>query len=673
MVSNTGTPTLDATQYRPDVDGLRAIAVLLVVAHHVRAPLLPGGFIGVDIFFVISGFLIINQIVTGIAKGRFSFGEFWARRALRILPPYLLVIIVSAIVASFILATDEEFQDFGNQVFYSALMVVNHLFLMEQGYFDADAKLKPLLHLWSLAVEEQFYLVAPILLVGLAWIWGRSGAGRMAAAAIVIAIGATSFVLCVWLTGVTDDRNYAFYLMPLRIWEFMAGGAIALAAPFAARLPRKLLDGMGLIGLALIGFAMIAFSSRTSFPGVAAIVPVLGASALILVGMVHPAAWASRLLAQPVLVGIGLVSYSWYLWHWPLLAFTRIYNFGDRDPLFDMLIGAGLSLGLAVLTYHFLEKPIRAWGRRTAGRMNWRVAFSGLAACAVVAVGGPLQAASVETTEVSAPEQPQAPRSECILRNASSGGPCIETAEGRPIGIILGDSHGTAAHPVLSAYAERNERFLADSAFNGCSPLLGVGLAKKANSARCAPWHENARRLIGELRPRFAILSAQWQFHVHDNAPMWMHRRNQNQREFFIESLRNTIATLKESGVARVLIVGPVPLWRQSAPRCLAHWLKHQRDPVKRCGWTYARVVRDRAKAVEWLKQAVAGLAGVRLADPIKALCTKAWCRPYVANNTLLYSDRSHLSDQGVKQLLSGIEHDLRWVMDIQTPVATSR
>jgi hypothetical protein len=271
--------------------------------------------------------------------------------------------------------------------------------------------------------------------------------------------------------------------------------------------------------------------------------------------------------------------------------------------------------------------------------------------------------------QISIPEQPSVSSPGCILRSSETAEPCIDAADGRPTGVIIGDSHGSAAYPVLSDFAEKQGRFLANSAFNGCSPLFGVGLVAKANSARCAPWHENAVELIADIRPQFAIFAAQWQFHVRDNAAMWEDEREPNQRDFFVASVRRAISTLKSSGVKRVLIIAPVPLWRRSAPQCLAHWLKHGRDPVGPCGWSYTKVHSNRAKSVEWLEEAVAGMEGVRLADPIEALCTEERCRPY-DGTSLLYTDHSHLSSEGVRLLLADIEEDVRWVMDIPGQVA---
>ena len=219
--------------YRPYIDGLRAVAVLSVALYHAGVPWLPGGFVGVDVFFVISGFLIINQIMSSKASNRFSFSEFWSRRALRILPPYLLVILTCSLVAPFVLVMPSEYQEFSQEAGYSSIMVVNHFFLSQQGYFDVGADTKVLLHLWSLAVEEQFYIFAPLIITALWYLGRRSFAS---ACAVLFSI---SFLGCAYWTGLAGDKNYAFFLMPLRAWEFIAGGAVVAAVPLLSRSPKS--------------------------------------------------------------------------------------------------------------------------------------------------------------------------------------------------------------------------------------------------------------------------------------------------------------------------------------------------------------------------------------------------------------------------------------------------
>ena len=312
--------------------------------YHVGIPGISGGYVGVDVFFVISGFLIISQIVAGLQRGTFSFGEFWARRALRILPPYLLVLAVTAALAPFVLVMPDEFRAFSREVRDAALMVVNHLYLSQQGYFDTSSDTKVLLHLWSLAVEEQFYLVAPCLTVLLwqlpVWLQRPALRSRLLLWAALLMFGG-SLAGCILLTS--GGRNYAFYLTVLRAWEFIAGGAIGFLVPLAARLPRRLHGWLAAAGLAAILVAAASFRSDTLYPSWRAMVPVFGATAVILAGLADPKTPVIRLLAAPPLVWIGLVSYAWYLWHWPLLALSRIHNFGERDLASDLLVGADFA------------------------------------------------------------------------------------------------------------------------------------------------------------------------------------------------------------------------------------------------------------------------------------------------------------------------------------------
>jgi peptidoglycan/LPS O-acetylase OafA/YrhL len=311
------------TRYHPYIDGLRAVAVLSVVLYHVGLPFVPGGFVGVDIFFVISGFLIINQIRAGIASGRFSFADFWARRVVRILPPYLLVVAASVVAAPFILVFADEYRQFGTEVAYSGAMASNFLYLGQEGYFNPARDTKVLLHLWSLAVEEQFYLLAPIIMV---LIWKLPTKLRNI---LIAALLAMSFVGCIYWTSLGGDRNYSFYLAPMRAWEFIIGGLVASLASYVERLPSGIGRSLPIAGLTLIVFSVVMFTTEIPFPSYNAALPVFGA-VLVIAGCISaPDVAAARALSMRPIVFIGLVSYAWYLWHWPLLTLSpniRVWN-----------------------------------------------------------------------------------------------------------------------------------------------------------------------------------------------------------------------------------------------------------------------------------------------------------------------------------------------------------
>ncbi|MEB0055535.1 acyltransferase family protein [Variovorax sp. LG9.2] len=345
-------PHLAHPKYRPDIDGLRAVAVLAVVVYHAFPEAVRGGFIGVDIFFVISGYLISTIIFGSLAGSGFSYGEFYARRIRRILPALLPVMAATWVVGWYVLLSD-EFRELGKHLLASAGFVSNLALWNEAGYFDTAAESKPLLHLWSLAVEEQFYIFWPLFL-GLVW-RARASLGRNKLTWWIGIAAGLSFVLNV--ATIHRHPEAVFYSPLSRIWELAAG---ALLAHSALRLttPRGAINSevRVLAGLVLIGLGLYFIQKEKTFPGWWAILPVLGACLCISAG---PLTWLGRnLLGSRVFVWFGLISYPLYLWHWPLLAYARIVENGM--PTAAIRGGAVVAaIVLAWLTYRFLERPIR--------------------------------------------------------------------------------------------------------------------------------------------------------------------------------------------------------------------------------------------------------------------------------------------------------------------------
>jgi peptidoglycan/LPS O-acetylase OafA/YrhL len=354
--------------YRPDVDGLRAIAVLAVLAFHAFPQSAPGGFAGVDVFFVISGFLITGILLDGLKDGSFSFAGFYWRRVRRIFPALILVLAAS-LALGWLLLLPDEFMQLGKHVAGGAGFVANLVFWREAGYFDTAAELKPLLHLWSLGVEEQYYLVWPLLLFLF-----RKEPRRMLAMMALLAV--LSFGANLWLTAWRPSA--AFYLPVTRFWELLAGGLLACFA--ARRLPyANLQAGLGAL---LLAAGLFLLSAERSFPGWWALLPVAGTALLVSAG---PAAWINRrLLANRAAVYLGLISYPLYLWHWPLLSYARIVQ-GGEPPASHRAWLLAASVVLSVLTYELVEKKIR-FARRPRVR---RLSFPALAASmALLGVGG---------------------------------------------------------------------------------------------------------------------------------------------------------------------------------------------------------------------------------------------------------------------------------------------
>lgn len=377
--------------YRPDIDGLRAIAVLAVVIFHAFPKTLAGGFIGVDIFFVLSGYLISTILFRSLDAGQFSLLDFYVRRTKRIFPALLLVLVSCLGLGWFALLSD-EYQQLGKHVAAGAGFVANLVLWSEAGYFDVSADLKPLLHLWSLGIEEQFYLVWPILL----WLaWQK----RWPIFGLIAALGALSFGWNVY--GVQHDAVATFYAPYTRFWELLAGSALAWLTlyrhPQALALGLKieasilsalgchkaadgsrLSNGLSVLGLGLLLVGFWCINKETIFPGWWALMPVLATVLMITAGQ---KAWVNRVvLSNKVAVWFGLISYPLYLWHWPLLSFLRIFEGNESDK--KTAIAVLMALVLAYLTYRFVERPLRF------GRQGQAKVFILVALMAVVGLTG---------------------------------------------------------------------------------------------------------------------------------------------------------------------------------------------------------------------------------------------------------------------------------------------
>ncbi|MFN2284634.1 MAG: acyltransferase family protein [Anaerolineae bacterium] len=464
-------------RYRADIDGLRAIAVLPVVFFHVGFSGFPGGFVGVDVFFIISGFLITSIIWRELSFENFSIARFYERRARRILPALFVVILFSAICATLVF-TPEELTRFAISILGSVFFVQNFVLSAEAGYFDAAAETKPLLHIWSLAVEEQFYILFPIvLLVSARWM------SRSAIVILLIVLAGLSFCLSSYLMMRSPVFN--FYMLPTRAWDFLAGSLLAVLGKPIKQGPSRILDALSVVGLAAILLPVVLYSPDTPFPGYTAALPVLGAVALICSG---PHSLVGRFLSLRPFVWVGLISYSLYLWHWPLVTFHRIV-FPGSVQLSHALILTLLSFALAVASWSFIEQPFR----RKDGLLRTPRAVFGLSALvgsmlvalALSVISGNgwtwrISPHTIATLEVAGEKQDVKsrctadkhlftvrgePRGFCRLGVASADAPSV---------LVWGDSHVRAWYPALDA-AFRNAGVSAYAiAMNGCPIAFGM-------------------------------------------------------------------------------------------------------------------------------------------------------------------------------------------------------
>ncbi|MGJ4947777.1 acyltransferase family protein [Bradyrhizobium sp. HKCCYLS20291] len=528
-----------ALSYRPDIDGLRAVAVMAVLVFHAFPRLMPGGFAGVDVFFVISGYLITAIIDRKCADGSFSFATFYARRILRIFPSLITVVLATFLIAWFVLPVG-EMEALGSNII-GAIAFAENLMLHAQivGYFDPGAERLPLLHLWSLGIEEQYYIVWPAAFV-LVSRW------RSQKAAIVAALAAGSLVVC--LATPAKEAAWAFYAPTTRGWELLAGSFLAVWLRQQAGLrigpaTAGLLSSLGVAGLLV---AFFGFSSASPWPGVRTLVPVLSAMALIATSGTP----AHRVLAQPALVLTGLISYPLYLWHYPLIAFTKLH-FGGAAPIWALLAVLGASIVLAWLTYRAIEFPIR-FG---AAKPTWRVSSLLAALAALIPVG--VVATSTRGLPIRFAPEIRAfmlsgsetwmhwRRGRCLLllQPASEFGADCAGQGRRPLLLIWGDSYGAALYPGLLHVSAERGYDVAQYTASACPPLIGYTLDARPF---CKSINDDVAQRIGRLRPDVVILDSTW---GHDETVLR-------------QGLLRTVAVLRASGITRIVLMGPPPGWQ---------------------------------------------------------------------------------------------------------------
>ena len=368
-----------SADYRPDIDGLRAVAVIPVVLFHSKislfgTPLFPGGFVGVDIFFVISGYLISNILLRDISRDRFSILKFYERRIRRIFPALFTMLLFAACAAWLVLlpGANGEMDYFGTHLFGSAFFYSNYQFMFEKDYFSPAAENNPLLHLWSLAVEEQFYIFFPVYL----FLVSRYFREKLGLATIAILL--VSLIYSIWL--VRADANAAFYSSPARAWELMIGAVLAIF-PRTGPMDQRLAQTLSATGLGLILYSILFFHEAMPFPGEAALLPCVGAALLIVTGQ-NNLTWAGQLLSTNTFRYPGLISYSLYLWHWPVLVFYRFYAITEVTNLEIGMLFA-LMTAAAWASWKYVEAPFRTG----AALANRRFLFAGGAGMMLIFAG----------------------------------------------------------------------------------------------------------------------------------------------------------------------------------------------------------------------------------------------------------------------------------------------
>jgi peptidoglycan/LPS O-acetylase OafA/YrhL len=614
--------------YRPDVDGLRAVAVLAVLAFHAFPEALPSGFAGVDVFFVISGFLISGIIFDGLRQGSFSFAEFYWRRIRRIFPALILVL-AACLVLGWLVLLPDEYRQLGKHVAAGAGFISNGVLWREAGYFDTAGEFKPLLHLWSLAIEEQYYLVWPLLLFLF-----RTQPRRMLA--MILAVGAVSFAANIWMTARTESA--AFYLPFTRFWELMAGSVLAHALHYRER-RETFSNAKAAVGVALLAASLVLLHGERSFPGWWALLPVLGTVLLIAAG---PGAWINRnILARPTMVFIGLISYPLYLWHWPLLSYARILE-GGQAPAAVRLALLGLSVLLAWLTYALIERKVRFATRPSLKRIATPALAASLAAlglAGLLAVQGRLE-----------PQSASVPLLAEISRAASDwdyGGDRMIPGDTDKAVLFFGDSHmqhyGPRIHKIVAERAAPVRSVIFKTS-NGCAPVPGI----ERPFRNCSRFVEEGLRVALQPQVDTVIIAASWLGFTH--RPVYRVGDVSGalldvlapENAWVLEGFEAALHKLVHNGKRVVLVL--------SSPRGAAF---NPKSFMRREGMTMevseqvAAVPRgeatERTTAVDARLKAIATAVGAAIIDPADWLCTPSHCPTADEFGRPLFIDTSHL------------------------------
>jgi hypothetical protein len=624
--------------YRPDIDGLRALAIAPVVAFHAFPQWVPGGFIGVDVFFVISGYLISTILLEALDDRTFSLTGFYVRRIRRIFPA-LVVVLVACLLWGWRHLFASEYSQLGKHTAASAGFIANLVFWSEAGYFDTISEAKPLLHLWSLGIEEQFYLIWPALLY-VTW----SGRRRLTA---LLTVGiVVSFLYNVVL--VRTDEVAAFFSPATRLWELLLGAALAYVTlartrttfastwtdRFWAWYSPAIRESGALVGIAAIAASVFLFNEETSFPGWRAAIPAGGA--LLLVGAGGTAWVNSRLLSRPVLVWLGLVSYPLYLWHWPLLSFASV-NTNATTTMRWTVIAA--SLVLASATYRLVEHPVRfKWrGGTPIAALGTLMLMLGAAGYITYLREGFIERPINRSDEAHFLQYyerlrtrglSEAYRAECDFMDwatertrDSIDASCTEPGE-RGTVFLWGDSHAQALSAGLRHLMPDGWR-LAQVTTSACPPRVREP-DPQALHQRCSKANTFARDRVAALKPRLVVLA---QILGHESTD-W----------------QELASDLRSRGAERVLLVGPMPQWFPSLPRVVVNHYWGRDFTYVDDGLNPEIVTIDRA-----LKARLSGSTNIEYVSIVDALCSDRGCRATTPgdDDPLLVVDNGHLSPAG--------------------------
>jgi len=632
--------------YRADIDGLRAVAVLSVIGFHAFPNLLPGGFIGVDIFFVISGYLISGIIFKEVDKGRFSFVDFYSRRIRRIFPALGLVL-GSCLVFGTALLFPKAAAELGSHTAAGALFVSNILLWTESGYFDGDAALKPLLHLWSLGIEEQYYMLWPVA-IAFFHRWARWRLGVLLAFALV------SFALNLALLG--PDPVSAFYLPFTRFWELLVGAGLAYLTLYGhggtpAAVDSRVRQAMAWAGALLLVVGVATLRPDQPFPGWRALLPTAGAALLIAAG---PTAWPNRhVLSLRVATFVGAISYPLYLWHWPLLVFPRLL--GDHTSRGERIAAVVASIVLAWVTYRFVESPIRS------RPLHLRSTLALASIVGVIGLGGlgvyfsqgfpqryPVALRNVALADVAFDYAAYRERT-CFLQPAQGpdafAADCVQAAtpQRNKLVVLWGDSHAASLYPGLqSLIADGDSPYrLGQFTASACPPVAGF---KMSSRPHCEANNDHVLRFVERERPDTVVMLASWSFYTGGAF-----------EKLALTDVARTVERLRGLGVRRVVVLGPLPRWVEHQPNIvLREWQRtHSIVERSRLGFDDRVLSFDRE-----LRVALEGLPST-FVSPLQTLCTADGCPLVTHQGDQIFAmawDDAHLTVEGARAVARALQ-----------------
>ncbi len=617
--------------YREDIDGLRALAVLSVIGFHFEAPRVFGGFVGVDIFFVISGFLITGIIQAEMREDIFSFARFYERRVRRLLPALYAMIALTAIPAFHYLLTSERLEFFRSAA-AAVTFTSNFFFWLQTGYFDHAAVEKPLLHTWSLAVEEQFYLALPPML----WAAVRLSNGKRSALPIALAvIGGASLVLSIWLIATGASEN-AFFMSPPRAWEFLIGGAIAIEG-FPVLRNRVLQHIVRGIAVAMILIPVFTYQQGPDFPGTRALLPCAGAALFIWCGAGIPNQVRHPLSFLSMLRFCGQISYSLYLWHWPLFTFARFAKPSLTLDLVDKTLLFALTVVISSLSWRFVEQPFR--DRRLAPTRRAAFGTAALATLILLAgsVGGILlgekssasdRAAATLDAYNSYDYKPLYRFGRCF---SPTGGTfddvCLKLVAGKTNVLLWGDSLAAHYFYGLSKAVDAGSLAILQATQPTCMPTLN---AAAQGTGSCHDLAEQMQAFFGGHKPDLVIMSADW---LEDARPPRF--------DGMIADLRNTIARLNASGI-RVVLLGPAVQFRSRLPSMLA------RASLRNVDARADDMVLPDIFGLDWMMQtALPMVDGFSYVSVVNTICPQRQCPLTIDGGIPLSWDHAHLTAEG--------------------------